>query len=57
MTLGRLYLTKRDFAKARQLLDPVLEREPEHAEAAYLIAQAQLGAGDLDGRRAARSTS
>jgi tetratricopeptide (TPR) repeat protein len=53
VTLGRLYLTKRDFAKARQLLDPVLEREPEHAEAAYLVAQAQLGAGDLDA--AARS--
>ena len=53
MTLGRLYLTKRDFAKARDVLDPVLEREPEHAEAAYLIAQAQLGTGDLDG--AARS--
>ncbi len=53
LTLGRLYLTKRDFAKARELLDPVLEREPEHAEAAYLIAQAQLGAGDLEG--AARS--
>jgi tetratricopeptide (TPR) repeat protein len=53
MTLGRLYLTKRDFTKARDVLDPVLEREPEHAEAAYLIAQAQLGTGDLDG--AARS--
>ncbi len=53
VTLGRLYLSKRDFAKARQLLDAVLEREPEHAEAAYLIAQAQLGAGDLDA--AARS--
>jgi tetratricopeptide (TPR) repeat protein len=53
MTLGRLYLTKRDFAKARDILDPVLEREPDHAEAAYLIAQAQLGTGDLDG--AARS--
>ena len=34
MTLGRLYLTKRDFAKARDILDPVLEREPDHAEAA-----------------------
>jgi tetratricopeptide (TPR) repeat protein len=53
VTLGRLYLSKRDFGKARQLLDPVLEREPEHAEAAYLIAQAQLGAGDLEA--AARS--
>jgi tetratricopeptide (TPR) repeat protein len=53
VTLGRLYLTKRDFIKARQRLDPVLEREPDHAEAAYLIAQAQLGAGDLDA--AARS--
>jgi tetratricopeptide (TPR) repeat protein len=53
MTLGRLYLTKRDYAKARELLDPVLDREPDHAEAAYLVAQAQLGAGDLDG--AARS--
>ena len=53
LTLGRLYLTKRDFTKARELLDPVLEREPEQAEAAYLIAQAQIGAGDLDG--AARS--
>jgi tetratricopeptide (TPR) repeat protein len=53
MTLGRLYLSKRDFGKARELLDPVLEREPDHTEAAYLIAQAQLGAGDLDG--AARS--
>ena len=53
MTLGRLYLSKRDFAKARELLDPVLEREPDHAEAAYLIAQAQLATGDLEG--AARS--
>jgi tetratricopeptide (TPR) repeat protein len=53
MTLGRLYLMRRDFAKARALLDPVLEREPDHAEAAYLIAQAQLGTGDLEG--AARS--
>jgi tetratricopeptide (TPR) repeat protein len=53
MTLGRLYLSKRDFAKASELLAPVLEREPDHAEAAYLIAQAQLGTGDLDG--AARS--
>jgi tetratricopeptide (TPR) repeat protein len=53
ITLGRLYLTKRDFVKSRELLEPVLEREPGQAEAAYLIAQAQLGAGDLDG--AARS--
>jgi tetratricopeptide (TPR) repeat protein len=49
LTLGRLYLAKRDFAKARAALDPLLEREPEHTEASYLVAQAQLGAGDLDG--------
>jgi tetratricopeptide (TPR) repeat protein len=53
VTLGRLYLTKRDFAKSRALLEGVLEREPGHAEAAYLMAQAQIGAGDLDA--AARS--
>ena len=40
VTLGRLYLAKRDFAKARDAARPVLEREPEQAEAAYLMAQA-----------------
>ena len=49
LTLGRLYLAQRDWAKAEDILDGVLEREPEHAEAAYLLAQAQMGAGDLDG--------
>jgi tetratricopeptide (TPR) repeat protein len=53
LTLGRLYLSKRDYPKARGVLDPVLEREPDHAEAAYLIAQAQIASGDLEG--AARS--
>ncbi|MEO5821539.1 MAG: tetratricopeptide repeat protein [Vicinamibacteraceae bacterium] len=53
ITLGRLYLSKRDFAKSRELLEPVLEREPEHTEAAYLMAQARLGAGDLDGAASA----
>jgi tetratricopeptide (TPR) repeat protein len=51
LTLGRLYLSKRDFPKALELIEPVREREPEHAEAAYLMAQAQLGAGDLERRR------
>lgn len=49
LTLGRLYLAQRDWAKAEDILDGVLEREPEHAEAAYLLAQAQMGSGDLEG--------
>jgi len=48
LTLGRLYLSKRDYPKALELIEPVLEREPEQAEAAYLLSQAKLGAGDLD---------
>ena len=49
VTLGRLYLSKRDYAKTREVLDPLLEREPDHAEAAYLLSQAQIAAGDLAG--------
>jgi tetratricopeptide (TPR) repeat protein len=49
LTLGRLYLGQRAWAKARGVLEPVVERDPDHAEAAYLLAQAQIGAGDLEG--------
>lgn len=49
LTLGRLYLAQRDWPKAEDVLGGVLDREPDHAEAAYLLAQAQMGAGDLDG--------
>jgi len=52
LTLGRLYLGQRAWAKARGVLEPVVERDPDHAEAAYLLAQAQIGAGDLEGAAA-----
>jgi tetratricopeptide (TPR) repeat protein len=43
VTLGRLYLAKRDWGKAIAVLAPVLEREPEAVEAAFLLAQAYDG--------------
>ena len=52
LTLGRLYLTKRAWGKVREVLDPVIERDGVHPEASYLVAQAQLGSGDLDGAAA-----
>jgi len=56
LTLGRLYLAQREWTKAVDVLGPLLEREPEHAEAAYLLAQAQMGGGDLDGAAASLDT-
>src|SRR5689334_12535814 len=52
LTLARLYLGQKAWAKARGVLEPVVERDPDHAEAAYLLAQAQIGAGDLEGAAA-----
>jgi tetratricopeptide (TPR) repeat protein len=46
VTLGRLYLARRDWGKAIEVLAPVLEREPEAVEAAFLLAQAYDGQDD-----------
>jgi tetratricopeptide (TPR) repeat protein len=49
LTLGRLYLSKREWQKAEDVVQLVVEREADHAEAAYLVAQARIGSGDLEG--------
>ena len=45
VTLGRLYLARRNWDKAIQVLSFVVEREPEAVEAGYLLSQAYDGAG------------
>ena len=45
LTLGRLYLTRRAWDKAIDVLSFVVEREPDAVEAGYLLAQAYDGAG------------
>jgi len=42
-------LQQRRFAEARAMLEAVLHDAPQDAEAARLLAAAQLGAGDVDG--------
>ncbi len=45
LTLGRLYLGSQNPTKARELLDEVLEAEPQFAEALALLAQAYEAEG------------
>jgi tetratricopeptide (TPR) repeat protein len=47
LTLGRLYLSRRAWTKAIGTLETTVEREPESAEARYLLAQAYDGSGEL----------
>ena len=51
--LGEAYLSKRDFARARDAFQAVLEREPDYVEARDSLAHALLGLGDRAGARAA----
>jgi tetratricopeptide (TPR) repeat protein len=45
VTLGRLYLKRRAWDKAIDVLSYVVQREPDALEAVYLLAQAYDGAG------------
>jgi tetratricopeptide (TPR) repeat protein len=45
LTLGRLYLGERDYAKAMTSLRRVVEDQPEYPEGGMLLAAAQEGAG------------
>jgi tetratricopeptide (TPR) repeat protein len=45
LTLGRLYLARREWEKAIGVLSFLVEREPDAVEAGYLLAQAYDGAG------------
>lgn len=47
LTLGRLYLGRRAWREASVVLEESVAREPESAEARYLLAQAYDGRGDL----------
>lgn len=51
--LGVAYLSKRDFARARDAFRATLEREPDHIEGWNNLAHALLGLGDRAGARAA----
>jgi tetratricopeptide (TPR) repeat protein len=48
LTLGRLYLTRRNWTQAIDVLSFLVEREPGALEAGYLLAQAYEGAGRRD---------
>lgn len=48
LTLGRLYLGARDYAKAAASLRKVVEDQPEYPEGAMLLAAAQEGAGQKE---------
>lgn len=48
LTLGRLYLTRRQWDKGIEVLSYVVSREPDAIEAGYLLAQAYDGAGKMD---------
>lgn len=54
--LGVAYLSKRDFARARDVFQAALARKPDHLEARNNLAQALLGLGDRAGARAAWET-
>ena len=51
--LGAAYLSKRDFARARDALQAALERDPDHHDARNNLGHALLGLGDRAGARAA----
>jgi tetratricopeptide (TPR) repeat protein len=51
--LGVAYLSKREFAPARDALQAALEREPDHLDSRNNLAHALLGLGDRAGARAA----
>jgi len=51
--LGVAYLSKRDFARARDAFQVALEHDPEHVEALNNLGHALLGLGDRAGARVA----
>ena len=46
LTLGRLYVTTRESAKAIEVLNELLDTEPQFVEALVLLAQAHETQGD-----------